>query len=100
MLTKEQRRELAGFLDTHGWTKGWYAAKANGDTCVWNHPKAVCWCMRGAVLSVVETDEQRDLAIGLIRNVIGESHIGLWNDDPERTIEEVRSAMHRAFDTP
>jgi hypothetical protein len=39
----------AKIADPAHWTKGYWARRANGFTCIPRDPMAVCWCVGGAI---------------------------------------------------
>lgn len=80
--------------DESKWTKGWYAKTVDGNKVSVTDDAAARWCLFGAVwkcyrdparmrtiLSQVFADREREAI--------------WWNDDPERTFDDVRDLVTR-----
>lgn len=83
--------------DPAKWTKGAYARDAKGaklaDNC---DPIAVCWCAAGAIERCYPkpTDDRSYSALySRLLDHIDSAHVSIWNDAPERTHDEVVSAL-------
>lgn len=70
------------------WTQHTYARDKNGRDCSQWSQEAVCWCLYGAVDKCYENIIEID-------NKIREKVISIvdWNDDPNRTFEEVKALV-------
>jgi hypothetical protein len=89
------------------WTKGKLARDAEGNRCpIWSKD-AVCWCIRGACGKIAGITSTEDLYYGNLRflNLMGEigiylpmPNIARWNDDPDRTIEDIQGVLHATLD--
>jgi hypothetical protein len=87
------------------WTQGKFARDVDGERCsAWNMG-AVCWCLMGACCKIAGITNTEDLYYGNPRykRLLGE--IGLyipnvreWNDEPERTFEDIQGILHAALD--
>ena len=93
----------AGELVEQGWCR-FYLAMTGTGICFEGptSPKAVQWCARGAIqraaheLDVAdESDRVEDLAGENYGGAFGLAH---WNNDPERTADEVAAALREAAD--
>lgn len=90
------------------WAKGFYAYDKDHKTCSSTGPEAVCYCLIGGVTkaahdlgSIRYGDIQRALRF-VNRAIAPNLHpdgvsTAVWNDAPERTIEEVRGVVRRAY---
>jgi hypothetical protein len=86
------------------WTKGCYARRSDGVMVPDRDPKAVRFCMIGAVCSLYEGGvvppgplEFLRTAIGLKNGCFGGGSISDWNDDQARYHGEVVDAFRRAI---
>lgn len=87
-------REYRG--DAAKWTQGWYAKTNEGLEVESDHPKAVCWCLRGAIDKRVkhcsaaynEVLQAFEEALGYAYDNCSLHFVG-WNDTPGRTVGEV-----------
>lgn len=87
------------------WTKGVFARDASGAKVASSNLQAVCWCLKGA-LSVAATaccmgDEFEPLmdAEVLLEKLLGGRPVALWQDETQRTHEEVIALLDRAIET-
>jgi hypothetical protein len=95
--TSEVLTAARNLLKRKGWCKGHLARAANGRIVSVDSPKAVAWCMIGAIRRVtVASVEQYGFADLLLQRVIG-MPVPVWNDDPHRTKEEVIEAFDKAI---
>ena len=76
--------DAADYIEEHGWCQ-YEPANRKGAVC------AV-----GALMAVSSSPSIKLDAIELVKLVIGQWHIPNWNDAPERTKEEVVSALRAA----
>ena len=79
-----------------GWTKGLYACDKNFHECTPRSYSALRWCSSGAIQAAYTYSVAYREAVDKLRNVIGREDIAGWNDDPERTHEEVIAAFEKA----
>ena len=81
-------------VDKSNWTQGRYALDIDGKFV---HPgdKAVCWCLWGAIIQVYVATTQPTInsIIDIITPRISYNYSSItdWNDDPDRTFEQVRN---------
>ncbi|WZO97276.1 hypothetical protein EP7_004300 [Isosphaeraceae bacterium EP7] len=80
-----------------GWCKGTSARNAAGEPTGTTDVDAVAWCPYGAMgaipgASFIRTTDR-------YRKSIGRLAISKWNDEPERTKEEVLAAFDRAIES-
>lgn len=71
-----------------GWTKWAFAVNLEGCAVRFDNPNAVCWCLRGAF-----DDKPPDIIYKLTRGMPG-----TWNDQPERTKDEVLELLDNALE--
>jgi len=87
--------------DPKCWTKGTVARNANGGAVAPNNTDAVCWCAVGALAKICKYPFNPTLyetVIYAFENVSSRQNgIGYWNDDKDRTHEEVLNAFDRAI---
>lgn len=80
--------------------KGWirYLLAANSQNKVVNprDPEACYWCSVGAILAAYHTNTDRRNTYKKLEKVIGTKDIIKWNDDSNRTKEEVIKAFEEA----
>lgn len=81
---------------TEGWTQGAYARMSNevddGGKVPVDSPLATCWCIMGAVFAVTPAGVPYRMALDKLKEANGwedTSNIIQWNDDPDRTQEQV-----------
>ena len=87
----------AGKIIEQGWTQCCQARNSNGESVYFNHAKAVCWCIYGAVSKAyLGNDEERTMVFQKLEEVIGTRMFAKWNDDPTRTKEEVLEVFRKA----
>ena len=85
------------------WTQGAFAKTAKRNKANPNSPRAVCWCILGAVSAVTGDNPNRpDRAISsrlaAATNVDAYNECVIeWNDAPERAHAEVLAAFDRAI---
>ena len=83
------------FRDESKWAQGNYAYARNGkvvDPCSRN---AICWCLIGAMHKCYRGRIDEELA-HIARKAIGTVHYAtLWNDNPNRTFSQIKSAAKR-----
>lgn len=101
-LLQEARRRIAG-----GWTQHAHARRADGSSCRFSDPMAVRYCLIGALWageSVLTAEGQaatdaRD-ALLTVAHALRGAEPGLvlldWNDDRDRTHEEVLARLDAA----
>lgn len=110
LTTEERVNRLIGramdIIVLYGWTQDEEARFADGGRCsAWN-PFAACFCLDGAIVkaSVDLNDyafirhaafQKLDLAIGPIRDVESRFTHVAWNDQFERTVDEVVELLSR-----
>ena len=70
------------------WTRCNYAKTKDGDYCKSNSSNACCWCLYGAMLKCYPGDHFLQIK-RILESTLG-VWIETWNDEPERTFEEVR----------
>jgi hypothetical protein len=82
-----------------GWTQEAFARDAKGNTVDSNSPKAVCWCLRGAM----QEEEAGDAYYWVNRSLInaletktGRVNLTAFNDMPGRTKEDVLQLIQAA----
>jgi hypothetical protein len=84
-----------------GWCQQWLSVDARGRACDTLGGKAVAWCAIGAVTKVTDWPAAGNEALRYLAQAIGKgdatNDIGIWNDDPDRTKEEVLEAYDRAI---
>lgn len=82
-------RRVKGLLSM-GWTKEVYARDAEHEVCEPESPRAVCFCLLGACAKVWEETGYNPVNHFLAQIMIeGYEDIPTYNDDPERTKEDV-----------
>lgn len=78
--------------DESKWIKGQFGRDANGyPVSISEVSEAVCFCSRGAIRYALGAEKAP--AFGLALKVIVGQPVINWNDDPERTFEDVRAAL-------
>jgi hypothetical protein len=83
------------------WTQGaWARTRPNAPGCIGpNETNAKCWCMGGAVRSVAPYTTLEGEALDRLRDYCREvfyADYDAWNDAPERTQQEVVTALREA----
>jgi hypothetical protein len=102
------------YLEAHGWCQGAFARKANGVKHNGEEPLTgrESVCLDGALLVGAKLSgefdqfysapgEKRDRwqrAASAIEKQIGGLGIWEWNDDPERTVDEVKEVLRKAIE--
>lgn len=97
----------AAELVKYGWAKGVNARNAEGDAIDYNSPKAVAWCLLGALAFAYEDLQAFLIArakVGAVLNNRGIPNttfndipdIASWNDATCRTKEEVIAVLEEA----
>lgn len=83
------------YSDESKWTKGAYAKTSEGYFTYSRDGGAVCWCLAGAALKVSCGTQEAFSAIW--NKVFAEVGMDMvtWNDDPERTFEEVKALVEK-----
>lgn len=108
-MTKEQRRRCASILTfarkrvAKGWTQGVLARDETGKEVRPSSPKAVCWCMSGALNAVKPYSKGEPATRNAVSNILNSitrpaNGYVSWNDAPQRTQEEVLHIFDRAID--
>ena len=94
-------KDAKRLLIDKGWTKGEYAKTNTGYPCLsYKSNDASCFCVLGALkVSGADSDYDLPCKIFATANDIGLPYkIADWNDNKERTINEVLSAFDKAID--
>jgi hypothetical protein len=83
------------------WTQGSHARSASGDERGANDADACRWCIAGAFRKCYSDDfglytPEGLAAIKRVRGLVLENDLVSWNDDPNRTFEQVREALIKA----
>jgi hypothetical protein len=77
-----------------GWCQGHWSIDSKGNPAIGK--PAVKFCAVEALLTVYHGNTEYIAARKRLEGVLGTSKLIYWNDDPDRTQEEVVSAMERA----
>jgi hypothetical protein len=96
--------EAANVIEAQGWTQGYYWDIEQANSGI---PVHLCRVCAMGALNIAIHGSPDDLAKGTgervanecfaaVRKEIGRAMIAAWNDDDERTAEEVISALRRA----
>lgn len=102
--TVEILTEAKALINTpERWTKGKFAALADGSSAHWDNPNATCYCIVGAIFLA---EEHMNVAASptttrAIMKAVGAKisrDVSVWNDAPERTHAEVMDAFDRAIE--
>ena len=81
-----------------GWCQDGSARTETGKAVPIEHPDAVQWCLTGAVDSVCRKETlAKGVAFRLLRGVTYEDYLAAWNDENERTKEDVLKAFDDAI---
>jgi hypothetical protein len=98
MKISEVLTKAADLIEPEGaWTQGRDAGSANGAGVALDSPKAVCWCMVGAIRKITGAtlgEGPAKPALRLVRDYLGRAPID-YNDDPHRTQKEVVNTLRR-----
>ena len=79
------------------WTQGASARDKDGEPVDYNSIHAHKWCLLGAISKVVDGEAyQETLKINKIWDIIYAESISIWNDEDNRTVEEVIDLAKRA----
>lgn len=98
-LLKETRR----LIDEIGWTQGAYARDDRGAFADVENPKAVCFCLSGAIrrarlnLRSFDLDTATAATLFIAEAGAGRS-IPAWNDAPSRTKDAVLKTLDKAIE--
>lgn len=76
------------------WTQVYWAKDKDG-VFIWpKNENAVCWCALGAIARVyADSPDEYDKAKTKLNDAIEDKGIVDWNDDPERTWEDVYTTL-------
>jgi hypothetical protein len=89
---RERIRKAANLIETRGWTQHVMARDAAGKpTARFNDPLAASYCTLGAINAVGGGIEE----VWLLERETGIRDIPNWNDDPERTKEDVVAVLRK-----
>lgn len=77
------------FLKTHEWTQRSYAKDKDGNKTNIADKEAVSFCVLGVLHRVYNDIFEHSLKKEMLRRAIPNIRIAAWNDDPERTKQEV-----------
>lgn len=77
------------------WTQGAAARTLDGRAVNASNPKACCFCLAGA-LAVIYSDEADIKVRAALRYRTHPLWLSEWNDDPGRTIDDVRKLVEEA----
>ena len=90
--------------DASKWTQGNLAKDESGGVVGFRDQRAACWCLKGSILSCYSQvggypsaaalqviNRVEDYLYEITDGLHGGMHgIGMWNDDPIRTFDDVR----------
>lgn len=76
-----------------GWCQGALAKAADGRTVMPDDPSAVSWCVFGATWGGAELSPADHAVVA----AHGDSFVADWQDEPERTREEVIALLDKAI---
>lgn len=85
-------REL--LISEDKWTKGAGARSINQQIVATNSPNAVCWCIFGALDRCYPNYNNWLRVYVRINKELGKDMMA-WNDEPERTFEDVRHLVEK-----
>lgn len=91
-MTVSEIREAAARLLEQGWTQGYFAKDADGEACSGADPRAVCFCMAGALMRLAKQGDA-SRAYCEVKRELGVQVLSDYNDAPGRTQSEVVAAM-------
>lgn len=84
--------------DESKWTRGTDARDADGESVDWASPKAVCWCLNGAIQAAYGRGGQAKVA--MVRDILKQRKkikfsqgIGPWNDSSRTTFKQVQKLI-------
>ncbi len=101
MKTSEVLRKAAEFIETRGWYQGWYGRDASGQLISgsFSPPQDMsCACLLGVLAWASRVSPQyvaTTEAYRYVKQLVPVSVLE-WNDDVDRTKEEVIALLHRA----
>ena len=100
-LLSALRAVRATLASPQQWTKDAFARDATGKVCEFLSPKAVCWCLEGALYNACLTHEQFWTVYTLLVDLITPPELALsdWQDKPERTHADILALLDRAEST-
>lgn len=102
MTPQDVLRQAADLIERTGWCQGVSAMNDSLIPVPVDDPSACRFCAIGAIRHVGATRgcyiESVD-AVHALALVIDDDYIGLWNDAPARTKEEVIATLRRAAET-
>ena len=87
------------------WTQHYMARNKNGSIINYKSPEATKWCVLGAMFKLgwedkdivdQETKLQKEIAIFYKDDVYAPESVAGWNDEPERTVEDIIKLTKRA----
>lgn len=76
------------FSDKSKWGQDHNGVDKDGYPVGANDPRAVRWCLTGALIKCYGENRGRELRSMLYRHL--KTDVEIWNDDPARTFDEVR----------
>lgn len=74
-----------------GWCREELARDKDGDVTYFDAQQAVAWCAMGAIFACRDVSSHD--ALKALRSYVGNNVIALWNDDPNRTQQEIIDAF-------
>lgn len=91
---------LVEFFDNPSkWTQKDLAKNAKGVGTHSHSSDAVCFCLYGAVNVVYASNERARVLMALMDTLMaitGDDRLAAWNDDPERTFEDIVDLCKKA----
>ncbi len=84
-------------LTEKGWTQGNFAVDANGRNVSSYSDKAAGYCLVGAMRSLKEEHAELDARI-LIKKVIGNQMLSIFNDKYCKSVHDVLDVLDRAIE--
>ena len=97
MKTSESLAQALSKIESKGWCQGHYAEDERGSDTDPGSDKAVKFCSLGAVLSLSPYHTSMIAIRYYLELATERSSIASWNDEPERTKEEVVAAYKKAI---
>jgi len=82
------------FSTKEKWTQKTSARDKNGKWVSINDNNASCWCLFGAINKCYSDEDSRRRVIIKVKSYIGDK-IASWNDDENRTFEEVKALCEK-----
>lgn len=79
------------------WTKEFFARDSAGNGVYYNDPRAVCWCIRGAIRRCCNDSSLYNAVVDCIRKILCGDSISLFNDAPSTTWPDVERALKAAL---